>query len=556
MGETGRLFVFEGVDGSGKTTLSRAFVDHASAMGFDCAWMSFPGCENGTLGKLIYDLHHNGLGRRVGKICPTSLQLLHVAAHVDAIEQRILPALSQGRLVVLDRYWWSTLVYGLVAGANQQSLLGMIRIEQEHWGRVHPACVFMVRRCRPPGETHTLEGDLLEREYAKLAAREGQHYKVCSVDNSGTVDATTKNLIAIAKLEVARPPRCLDQSLRELTSKCSTSGRMAQPHIFSKLTPAKSTAVYDTYWRFAAERQAVFFRRVSGDNPPWTSDPILLTYKFTNAYRASDRTSQYLIRKVLYDGEQTPNELFFRTILFKLFNRIETWELLNRILGRISWSGYSFARYDAVLTKAMDDGEAIYSGAYIMPSGRSGSSGERKHRMHLKLVEQMLADNLPARLGDAASMGQAFEMLRAYPTIGDFLAYQFVTDVNYSTLTNFTEMEFVVPGPGARDGIRKCFSDLGGLTEADIIKVVTERQDAEFDRLGLKFQSLWGRPLQLIDCQNLFCEVDKYSRVRHPEFVGLTGRTRIKQRYQMDPSPIAYWYPPKWGVNERIEKGR
>ena len=91
-----------------------------------------------------------------------------------------------------------------------------------------------------------------------------------------------------------------------------------------------------------------------------------------------------------------------------------------------------------------------------------------------------------------------------------------------------------MPGPGARDGIRKCFRDTGGLNECEIIQWTMERQDQEFSRLGLDFQSLWGRPLQLIDCQNLFCEVDKYSRVKHPEIIGITGRKRIKQKYLME----------------------
>ena len=91
-----------------------------------------------------------------------------------------------------------------------------------------------------------------------------------------------------------------------------------------------------------------------------------------------------------------------------------------------------------------------------MPSGGPSSFG-RKHRMHLKLLEQMLKDDLPSRLAQATSMSKAFDLLRAYPTIGDFLAYQYVTDLNYSTLLNFSEMDFVVPGPGARDGLRKCF---------------------------------------------------------------------------------------------------
>lgn len=149
-------------------------------------------------------------------------------------------------------------------------------------------------------------------------------------------------------------------------------------------------------------------------------------------------------------------------------------------------------------------------------------------------------------------MHAAFDILLSYPTIGPFLAYQFVTDINYSEVTSFSEREFVVPGPGALDGIRKCFASLGGLTEAEIIRFMMDIQEREFDRLGLKFDSLWGRPLQLIDCQNLFCEVDKYSRVAHPEASGVSGRTRIKQRFEENRNPIAYWYPPKWGLNEKI----
>ncbi|MFQ5853718.1 MAG: nucleotide kinase domain-containing protein [Candidatus Binatia bacterium] len=324
------------------------------------------------------------------------------------------------------------------------------------------------------------------------------------------------------------------------------------PWAFCRFAPAKPTTVYDTYWRFATERQAIFFRRLTGNPPPWTNDPILQMYKFTNTYRASDRVSQYLIKRVIYEGDQTPDEVFFRTLLFKIFNRIETWELLTHELGTVSFADYSFKRYDRVLSSAMKKDTRIYSAAYIMPSGGCYSGSNKKHSMHLKLIERMMRDELPARMADTHSMGEAFELLRSYHTMGDFLAYQYATDLNYSTLTNFTEMEFVAPGPGARDGIHKCFSDLGGLTESEIIKMVADRQKAEVDRLGLEFESLWGRPLQLIDCQNIFCEVGKYARVKHPEFSGIAGRTRIKQRYYINPEPISYWYPPKWGLNERI----
>ncbi len=264
--------------------------------------------------------------------------------------------------------------------------------------------------------------------------------------------------------------------------------------VFQTLAPARTTDVYDTFWRFAAERQEVFYRKLEGSGPPWTEDPIIRRHKFTNAYRASDRVSQYLIRHVIYEGDQSLEEVFFRTILFKIFNEIETWELLRAKLGSISYDDYSFAEYDKVLTEPISSKVRIYSGAYIMPSGNGAFGYRQKHRNHLKLLQMMMEEEVPRQIANAPTMRRAFEILRSYPTIGNFLGYQFVTDLNYSEITNFSEMEFVVPGPGAMDGIHKCFSDLGGLNETDIIQLVTDRQEQEFERIGLEFRSLWGRP--------------------------------------------------------------
>ncbi len=333
----------------------------------------------------------------------------------------------------------------------------------------------------------------------------------------------------------------------------TSSKHTPDPIRFGNLSPAQPTVVYDTYWHLAVERQTIFFKRFRQEPAPWTDDPILRTHKFTNAYRASDRVSQYLIRNVIYEGEQNTNELLFRVLLFKFFNRIETWELLIRHLGEISYKNYNFQNYDAILTKAIESNQKIYSAAYIMPSGGALCTDGRKHRMHLRLLDYMMKDGLPAQLERSRSLREAFEALRSYPTLGDFLAYQYVIDLNYSPMMDFSENEFVMPGPGARDGISKCFSSLGGLTETQIIHVVAERQQAEFERLGLNFYPLWGRDLHLIDCQNLFCEVDKYARVRHPEFCGLTGRTRIKQTFNPTSAPIHPWYPPKWGINDAID---
>ena len=328
------------------------------------------------------------------------------------------------------------------------------------------------------------------------------------------------------------------------------------PSVFSSLSPARPTVIYRTYWKFAAERQEILFRKLDGCPPPWTNDPVIARHKFTNAYRAADRVSQYLIRHVIYEGDPSVPEVFFRTIIFKLFNKIETWELLKSKLGEISWRGYSFDEFDTILANAIESNTRIYSAAYIMPSGKSTFGYRQKHRNHLRLLERMMEDEAPYQVANASTMRQAFETLRSYPMIGDFLAYQFATDLNYSEICNFSEMEFVVPGPGAKDGIHKCFSDLGGLSEPDIIRLVTDRQEHEFERQGLKFRSLWGRRLQLIDCQNLFCEVSKYARVKYPNVRGVNGRSRIKQVYRPSKNSLEFWFPPKWGINHLVTTPR
>src|SRR6266480_1540948 len=141
--------------------------------------------------------------------------------------------------------------------------------------------------------------------------------------------------------------------------------------VIIRRSPIIPTEVFDSYWRFAAERQGIFFRRLSGASQPWTDDPILGTYKFTNAYRASDRVSQYLIRRVIYrpDLPSTTTELCFRILLFKMFNKIDTWELLETVFGAVTYEDYTFGAYDKVLTTAMQGGRRIYSAAYIMPPG-------------------------------------------------------------------------------------------------------------------------------------------------------------------------------------------
>src|SRR5687767_6166927 len=116
----GKLIVFEGPDGVGKTVISAAVTEHLKALGEPTKLLTFPGREPGTLGRLIYDVHHDPAHFGVAALTPASKQALHIAAHLDAIERAIIPTLRAGRHVLLDRFWWSTWVYGTVGGMNKR----------------------------------------------------------------------------------------------------------------------------------------------------------------------------------------------------------------------------------------------------------------------------------------------------------------------------------------------------------------------------------------------------------------------------------------------------
>ena len=548
----GNLIVFEGPDGVGKTTLAKALTTRLKELGVPCVYQSFPGHEQGKIGNLVYRVQHDPEEFGVNSITPTALQTLHVAAHIDLIESQILPLLRDGYWVVLDRCWWSTWVYGVVTGVFPTALQAMVNLEILQWGDVRPRKLFLVERAVKATECEDFER--LKSEYRELLDREQGLYPARVFSNDGRLVEKLEELLDHLKDLLPQTEEEIDNTQMSLFEEPHSAGPSSKdlPDFYSTLTPAKPTVVYDSFWRFAAERQEVFFKKLDGLPPPWTDDPVMAHYKFTNAYRASDRVSQYLIRRVIYEGETSPEEVFFRTILFKLFNKIETWELLRKEVGTITSDSYSFEQYDDILSEAVANEIRIYSGAYIMPSGKSVFGYREKHRTHLRLLERMMEDEVPLSVADAKSMAEIFELLLSYPTIGTFLGYQFATDLNYSKICDFSETEFVYPGPGAFDGISKCFSDLGGVSESDIIHMVTERQEMEFERLGIQFRSLWGRPLQLIDIQNVFCEVSKYARVVHPDVAGLSGRMRIKQVYRPSDKPLEVWYPPKWGINHLI----
>jgi dTMP kinase len=105
-GYRGLFVIFEGIDGSGKTTQIRRFVDRLRAAGRTVVETVEPG---GTpigvqIRRVLLDPENHELS-------PTAELLLYFASRAQNVDQLIRPALDRGDIVVCDRFTDSTIVY-------------------------------------------------------------------------------------------------------------------------------------------------------------------------------------------------------------------------------------------------------------------------------------------------------------------------------------------------------------------------------------------------------------------------------------------------------------
>lgn len=303
------------------------------------------------------------------------------------------------------------------------------------------------------------------------------------------------------------------------------------------------------YYYWATERQNIFYSRLSGKEEPFTTDTIFQQYKFTNTFRASDRVSQYLIRNVIYpenSHEYTPEDTVFRILLFKRFNTISTWQWIEGQLGAIKLSTFDFNIYCNVLDE-LKKKRPLYNSAYN--AGRIEGPYSSKFKNHLLGFDKARKDHLFKRILDASSLKRVAQLIQEFPGVGDWLAYQFAIDLNYSPYFDFSENDYVICGPGAKSGIRKCYGDnIPYGAYEDVVRYIADSQEWAFNHYGLDFKNLFGRQLHLIDCQNVFCELTKYLRISHPHLSGKHRNVRFRFSYDPSKSVIEPMYPPKWGL--------
>jgi dTMP kinase len=204
----GALFVFEGPDGVGKTTLASRVNRYLNDQGFSSALVALPGRKIGTVGEHINRLYHNPRSFGIQHISITTEQLLFMAAHADVIENEILPALLKGTNVLLDRYWWSTWVYSMDGGLDLGTRDLLVELEVKIWRDARPVCIFLVHRDRPRSSEHDDEKwRRLVSLYDELRSQLTASVKIIDIYNNNTLEAATGHIVDEVMRDLTREER-------------------------------------------------------------------------------------------------------------------------------------------------------------------------------------------------------------------------------------------------------------------------------------------------------------------------------------------------------------
>lgn len=259
---------------------------------------------------------------------------------------------------------------------------------------------------------------------------------------------------------------------------------------------------------------------IAQDDPPWTVDPILGSYRFCNVFREDDKVTRWFkdhVREQLRDHDTVVPA----TIIFRWFNRIETGEVLAK--------KDLFERWEPRRARnALKKLSPLVTGAYMIktPALKTKLEGliwciGNVWRKRDQLCKDMWA---------AETLEWAHSRLMQFPYIGSFMAYEIVTDLRHTgCLENATDInQWASAGPGAARGLGRV-ADFG----ADYYNYASRKDQAQMQSFmhlilqmsweGEYWSKLWPR-WEMREVEHTLCEFDKYERAR-------LGEGRPKQRY-------------------------
>jgi len=198
----GRLIIFEGTDGSGKSTQARRFHAHLEGRGLAPLHIREPGST--YVGEEVRKLLISTVPEGEPDLTPETEMLLYMACRAQLFRTVIRPALQKGRWIVLERSYYSTYAYqGTGLGMDKARIL-----EMGEWvcDGVRPHAVLLLDLPVSQGLARLRNGkDRIENRdrafhervrsgYLELAARDPGLFRV--VDGTGDPDDVEKRIHA------------------------------------------------------------------------------------------------------------------------------------------------------------------------------------------------------------------------------------------------------------------------------------------------------------------------------------------------------------------------
>lgn len=135
-----KLFVIEGVDGSGKSTQIKLLTDYFRNIGHDCEFLHFPRMNAPYFGELIARFLRGEFGS-LDQVDPYLVALLYAGDRKDA-GKLIQNWLDDKKIVLLDRYTYSNIAYQCAKIPDEPGrdklMNWILRLEFEHFAIPEP----------------------------------------------------------------------------------------------------------------------------------------------------------------------------------------------------------------------------------------------------------------------------------------------------------------------------------------------------------------------------------------------------------------------------------
>lgn len=309
--------------------------------------------------------------------------------------------------------------------------------------------------------------------------------------------------------------------------------------------PELDPVALDQFLSYVSERYKIHLKKdVDGLKPPYTDNSILKEYKFTNIRREHDRETKWLIKHITSNPDVNYSNKLLNCILFRLFNKHETSELIHQPIGFKKFH-QNPNKYKKVLENAKADGRILYTGAFFTSGMRhgvqaalaeAGLPAEFSDNNLLLFVDYLNQDGIVNRIKSASNPKEVFDILCSYKGLGSFLAYQIFVDFTYIENFPFSENEFTVAGPGCKKGLDYLFVDKDHMSYEECLFWLRDNwielndinkhngfESSFIPRRDMTDLPKYDRVMNVMSLENCFCEFSKYWRV-----LTNTGRPRTK----------------------------